>query len=177
MARFAPKRVVCLLWWIQLLRISGSPSSRTDRLTDRLADPAPDLKDKPDRADIDLARILNLPGRALLDEYEAAEVLHVSVRVLRAWRCRNIGPKYLKLNRTAVRYKLDDLWAYQDAQPMGGEGAAPRKARGARRCDLARSRSRQSIGEIKREQNSAGTRVSGRRKDDLSATTGGSRRE
>jgi hypothetical protein len=77
-------------------------------------------------AQVDLGRILNLPGTALLNEYQTAAVLNVSVRVLRDWRVKNIGPKYLKINNRVVRYKLADTFSYRDAQPTGGEGSTPR---------------------------------------------------
>jgi len=80
-------------------------------------------------AKIDLSQILNLPGRALLNEYQTAAVLNVSVRVLRDWRIQNIGPRFIKINAKSVRYRLSELEAYQDAQPVGGEGSGPRQAR------------------------------------------------
>jgi hypothetical protein len=79
-------------------------------------------------AEVDLNRILNLPGRALLTEIEVAAVLRVSVFVLREWRRRNIGPRYLKINGRAVRYRLSDLTTYQDLQPIGGGGSGSHKA-------------------------------------------------
>jgi hypothetical protein len=90
---------------------------------------------KPDRlvdrvADVDLRQILNLPGRALLTEYQAAAALNLSVRTLRDWRNQNIGPHFIKLNGKSVRYRLSELEAYQDLQPAGGgEAGGPRKER------------------------------------------------
>jgi hypothetical protein len=98
-----------------------------------ISGPSPDQA-KPNRlidraSHVNLTEILNLPGRALLDERQAAAVLHVSVRVLQDWRIQNSGPKYIKINGKTVRYRLCDLEAYQDAQPTGGEGSGPHKAR------------------------------------------------
>ena len=115
----APEGLVCLMVHQRSVAIPGSSSSHkteAERLIDRVAE-------------VDLTQTLNLPGRALLDEYQAAAVLHVSVRLLRDWRRRNIGPKYLKINARTVRYRLSDLEAYQDTQPIGGEGSGPRKTR------------------------------------------------
>jgi hypothetical protein len=84
-----------------------------------------------DRAgEINLTQILGLPGSALLDEYQAAAALHMSVRVLQDWRMQNIGPRYIKLNNKTVRYRLCDVEQYRDAQPAGGEGSGPRKLPG-----------------------------------------------
>ena len=45
----------------------------------------------------------------LLTEKEAAAVLRLSDATLRSWRKRAIGPRYYKVGRDAVRYRLDDL--------------------------------------------------------------------
>lgn len=54
------------------------------------------------------------PGPELLDEFEAADYITMSVAFLRADRCRGVlkgrtpGPPYLKLGNT-VRYDVRDL--------------------------------------------------------------------
>ena len=48
----------------------------------------------------------------LIDDKAAATVLGVSPPTLRSWRCRGIGPTFIKLGRgkkAAVRYDLRDL--------------------------------------------------------------------
>jgi hypothetical protein len=48
----------------------------------------------------------------LIDDNTAAEVLGVRPPTLRSWRCRGIGPVYVKLGtgrNAAVRYDLRDL--------------------------------------------------------------------
>jgi hypothetical protein len=48
----------------------------------------------------------------LIGEREAAKILCVSMGTLRAWRCRGIGPAWVKLGpgiRAAVRYHSGDL--------------------------------------------------------------------
>jgi hypothetical protein len=55
---------------------------------------------------------MEIIGNRPLDEKQAAAFLGLkSHRVLQAWRCRRIGPPYLKVGH-AVRYKLQDLVAY-----------------------------------------------------------------
>jgi predicted DNA-binding transcriptional regulator AlpA len=51
------------------------------------------------------------PGR-LLNDNEAAEQLGVSPATLRSWRCRGIGPNYVKMGsgkKSAVRYSASDI--------------------------------------------------------------------
>ena len=48
----------------------------------------------------------------LINEQKAAKRLDVSVWTLRSWRCRGIGPPYIKMGRgtqAAVRYNPLDL--------------------------------------------------------------------
>jgi hypothetical protein len=49
--------------------------------------------------------------QSLLDEDQAAAVLHVSIKTLQGWRQRKTGPTYLKLNNRG-RYSVDDLREY-----------------------------------------------------------------
>lgn len=101
--------------------------------------PAPADARKRDRQ-IDLGAIpWNIPW-ALLDEHEAAAVLHQSVKVLRRQRHEGGGPRFTKLNGCTVRYKLADLQAWLAIQPTGG-GALPntcaRRRPGRPRKDVA----------------------------------------
>jgi hypothetical protein len=48
----------------------------------------------------------------LLNDTEAAKLLCVSAATLRSWRCRGIGPAFIKLGKGAkapVRYSESDL--------------------------------------------------------------------
>ena len=45
----------------------------------------------------------------LLNDIEAAAYVGVKPQTLRAWRTKNIGPKYAKVSRGIVRYYLKDL--------------------------------------------------------------------
>jgi predicted DNA-binding transcriptional regulator AlpA len=51
----------------------------------------------------------------LLTEHEVAPMLGVSPATLRSWRCRGIGPPYVKLGRgpkSPVRYNRGDIEQY-----------------------------------------------------------------
>jgi hypothetical protein len=54
---------------------------------------------------------ISLPPRKPLTESQAAEGLALSVKTLRDWRQRGVGPRFCKFGR-AVRYMSDDLEAY-----------------------------------------------------------------
>jgi hypothetical protein len=64
--------------------------------------------------------------QSLLDEDQAAALLHVSIKTLQGWRQRKTGPRYFKLSNR-VRYSPDDLRVYLAqcaVEPArGGEGA------------------------------------------------------
>lgn len=63
-----------------------------------------------------------LPNRQdqLLNEHAVAEVLGVSVATVRRWRLLQKGPKFLKLG-ALVRYRADDVTAWLESRPTGGE--------------------------------------------------------
>lgn len=46
---------------------------------------------------------------------QAAAILNVSPRTLQSWRCKGIGPVYLKLTPKVVRYPLATLRAFEQA--------------------------------------------------------------
>lgn len=78
---------------------------------------------------VDLAKIpWNVPW-AMLDEHEAAAVLHLSVKVLRRQRHEGVGPRFRKLNGSTVRYRVSDLQEFLDSQPCGGGGVPGEHAR------------------------------------------------
>jgi hypothetical protein len=51
------------------------------------------------------------PMTQLLDEQQAAALLHVSIKSLQAWRSRGGGPRFVKVNRL-VRYRTEDLQTF-----------------------------------------------------------------
>jgi predicted DNA-binding transcriptional regulator AlpA len=55
----------------------------------------------------------------LLNEYQVAAILGVSVATVRRWRLLRQGPRYLKIG-AAVRYKHQDLDSWLASRPTGG---------------------------------------------------------
>lgn len=54
-----------------------------------------------------------------LHEKDAARLLGVSARTLQAWRCKKLGPPFVRLGR-AIRYQRRTLvdWAEQQASSV-----------------------------------------------------------
>jgi len=63
--------------------------------------------------------IHNTPER-LLTERDVAHVTGMSLASVRRWRLFRTGPRYLKLS-SAVRYRPEDLEAWLESRPTGGE--------------------------------------------------------
>lgn len=55
----------------------------------------------------------------LIDEREAAAILHAEVRTLRNWRALGKGPRFRKIGQRMVRYHRADLAAF-----IAGEDSA-----------------------------------------------------
>ena len=72
-------------------------------------------------------RIDSPPQLGLLNEYQVAERLNLSVATVRRWRLFRQGPPYRKLN-SAVRYSSADLTAWIESRPIGG-GQPAKEAR------------------------------------------------
>jgi len=47
-----------------------------------------------------------------------AEFLGIKPNTAEIWRCRGIGPKFVRLGRGAIRYRISDLEAYIKAQTL-----------------------------------------------------------
>jgi predicted DNA-binding transcriptional regulator AlpA len=56
----------------------------------------------------------------LLDERAVARIIGMSLASVRRWRLLRRGPKYLKVG-AAVRYRPEDISAWLDSRPTGGE--------------------------------------------------------
>jgi predicted DNA-binding transcriptional regulator AlpA len=56
----------------------------------------------------------------LLNEHAVAEVLGVSVATIRRWRSLEQGPRFIKVG-FAVRYRNEDVAAWLESRPTGGE--------------------------------------------------------
>jgi hypothetical protein len=48
-------------------------------------------------------------------EHELSARWKISVKTLQRWRLRNVGPKFMKLEGYAVRYRVPDIEAYEDS--------------------------------------------------------------
>ena len=59
----------------------------------------------------------------LIDEREAAAILHAEVRTLRNWRALGKGPRFRKVGQRMVRYHRADLAAFIAGEDAG-QGAA-----------------------------------------------------
>jgi excisionase family DNA binding protein len=59
---------------------------------------------------------------SLVTEVQAAELLHISIRTLQAWRIKLTGPRFVRVGR-AIRYRRSDLTAWIEANTVGN---APR---------------------------------------------------
>ena len=63
----------------------------------------------------------------LWTETEVAGLLKVALPTLRNWRCKGIGPAFLKVGQRCVRYRVADVHAFIEAgehaaQPAGRLG-------------------------------------------------------
>jgi predicted DNA-binding transcriptional regulator AlpA len=56
----------------------------------------------------------------LLTEHDVARITGLSLASVRRWRLWRQGPRFLKLGR-AVRYQREDLAAWLQSRPGGGE--------------------------------------------------------
>lgn len=57
----------------------------------------------------------------LLDNNQAAEMMHINSRTLQNWRSTGKSPRYVKVGRH-VRYRVSDLRAWLDAQSRNHTG-------------------------------------------------------
>ncbi len=61
---------------------------------------------------------------ALLTEVEAAAILALRPSTLSGWRCRGVGPRFLRLGnkrRPPIRYRRGDLLSFRDARAVNLE--------------------------------------------------------
>jgi predicted DNA-binding transcriptional regulator AlpA len=61
--------------------------------------------------------------KPFLDEKQLATTLNISVASARRWRLLRQGPKFLKIG-SSVRYRPEDIDAWLDSRPTGGEPKA-----------------------------------------------------
>lgn len=58
----------------------------------------------------------------LLNEFDVAAMLGVSVMTIRKWRFRRQGPRYLKLG-ALCRYQIQDIVIWLESRPSGGDNS------------------------------------------------------
>lgn len=54
------------------------------------------------------------PITELLNTKEVAKLLCVSPRTVESWRQQEVGPPFVRISATAVRYRAEDLAAWLD---------------------------------------------------------------
>lgn len=69
--------------------------------------------------------VTGIMSERFFTEEEVAERTRISLGTLRRWRLENRGPKFHKFG-SLVRYAEDELLAWEEAQPIGGDGSRPR---------------------------------------------------
>jgi len=72
------------------------------------------------------AALPNITAAPLLDERAVSARLGLSVRTLRNWRVKGIGPKFVRLSRRAVRYAPADVDAWIAARTVGSTSEGER---------------------------------------------------
>jgi predicted DNA-binding transcriptional regulator AlpA len=55
----------------------------------------------------------------LLNEFQVAEMLGVSVATVRRWRLLKQGPRFLKLG-ALCKYRIEDIALWLESRPSGG---------------------------------------------------------
>ena len=65
---------------------------------------------------------------ALLNEAEAAKLLHVSMPYLKRRRALGLPPKFVRLSNKAIRYQLEDLRAFITARTVEPTARADQRA-------------------------------------------------
>lgn len=61
------------------------------------------------------APLEQVPLESALTEEQAARVIGVAVKTMRNWRVKGIGPPWVAVGPKLVRYRPQDLRAYQEA--------------------------------------------------------------
>lgn len=68
----------------------------------------------------------NTDSDGLLTEVAAADLLQLSNRTLQTWRCKGIGPTFIRAGR-AIRYRRSDLIRWVDSNAVLSERPNPRQ--------------------------------------------------
>jgi hypothetical protein len=67
----------------------------------------------------ELAELHQLPDESLLTAQEAAAFLRLKYHTLAWYRCHGGGPEFVRVGPKLIRYRMKDLRAYAQGQPMG----------------------------------------------------------
>jgi hypothetical protein len=76
--------------------------------------------------DVVMENVEVVVGESLLTPVEASRFLHIHPMTLNAWRCRGLGPPYIKLNIRNIRYSrraLERYLAEKTRAPEASTGA------------------------------------------------------
>lgn len=57
---------------------------------------------------------------SLFNEREVARITNMSVASVRRWRLLRQGPRFIKVSKSAVRYRPEDVSAWLESRPTGG---------------------------------------------------------
>jgi predicted DNA-binding transcriptional regulator AlpA len=57
------------------------------------------------------------PSSQLLSTAQVSDLLNLQPATLKKWRMLGIGPKYVRVGRRAIRYRLADVKKFVSARP------------------------------------------------------------
>lgn len=60
---------------------------------------------------------------SLVNENQVARITGMSVASVRRWRLLRQGPRFIEVSKSAVRYRPEDVSAWLESRPTGGEPA------------------------------------------------------
>jgi len=66
--------------------------------------------------------VANQQLQSLLNEHDVSRITGLSVASVRRWRVLGQGPRFLKIG-ASVRYRPEDLEAFLNTRPTGGDPA------------------------------------------------------
>jgi predicted DNA-binding transcriptional regulator AlpA len=75
--------------------------------------------------------------KPLVKDSAAAKFLGVTVNILYRWRIQGVGPNYLRLGTTKVRYRQEDLDYYKTVMEAGDGPKVRPASRGPRQVNIA----------------------------------------
>jgi predicted DNA-binding transcriptional regulator AlpA len=67
----------------------------------------------------------NIDETVYLIDHEVARIARVSIASVRRWRLLRRGPRFIKIG-SSVRYRAEDVRAWLESRPSGGEQSEAR---------------------------------------------------